>query len=158
MQNVLGSKRYNAINTTVKTKLVRSNSYFDNTFNHALWFCILKLLKSLQNVPKSPQITPEVGTPKLYVKFWWPLFLALKTQFFWPIFALLFYYNALIWIRTEIIIRPFSKIPNYSYDPQVLTRLHKKIHCFLRCQPSRVKSLLTWGLINVFRYTPWKTR
>ena len=24
------------------------------------------------------------GIPKLYVKFWWPLFLALKTRRFWP--------------------------------------------------------------------------
>ena len=24
------------------------------------------------------------GIPKLYVKFWWPLFLALKTTLFWP--------------------------------------------------------------------------
>ena len=24
------------------------------------------------------------GIPKLYVKFWWPLFLALKPRFFWP--------------------------------------------------------------------------
>ena len=24
------------------------------------------------------------GIPKLYVKFWWPMFLALKTRFFWP--------------------------------------------------------------------------
>ena len=24
------------------------------------------------------------GIPKLYVKFWWPLFLALKNLFFWP--------------------------------------------------------------------------
>ena len=32
-------------------------------FNYTLWFCILKSLKSLQNVPKSPKITP--GAPKI---------------------------------------------------------------------------------------------
>ena len=25
-----------------------------------------------------------LGIPKLYVKFWWPLFLVLKTRLFWP--------------------------------------------------------------------------
>ena len=35
----------------------------DKTFYNTLWFCILTLLKSLQNVRKSPQITPEV--PKI---------------------------------------------------------------------------------------------
>ena len=33
---------------------------YDKTFYNTLWFCILKSLKSLQNVLKSPQITPEV--------------------------------------------------------------------------------------------------
>ena len=27
------------------------------------------------------------GTSKLYVKFWWPMFLALKTRLFWPKFT-----------------------------------------------------------------------
>ena len=45
---------------------------FDKTFfNYTLWFCILK---SLQNVPKSPQFTPEV--PKIMylgiIFFTWP--------------------------------------------------------------------------------------
>jgi len=31
-----------------------------------------------------------VGIPKLYVKFWWPLILALKTRPFWPKFTFLF--------------------------------------------------------------------
>ena len=32
----------------------------DKTFYNTLWFCILKSLKSIKNVPKSPQITPDV--------------------------------------------------------------------------------------------------
>ena len=31
------------------------------------------------------------GSPKLYVKFWWPLFLALKTPILWP--KVTFLYN-----------------------------------------------------------------
>ena len=50
MLNVLGSKHFIAVrhNWSVKT-------FMNLTFNYTLRFCILKS----QNVPKSPQITPE---------------------------------------------------------------------------------------------------
>ena len=56
MLNVLGSKHFIAVrhNWSVKTFM-----NLTTTFNYTLWFCILKS----QNVPKSPQITPEV--PKI---------------------------------------------------------------------------------------------
>ena len=41
--------------------MIHLNVYkFDKTFDHTLRFCRICTPKSLQNVPKSPQITPEV--------------------------------------------------------------------------------------------------
>ena len=43
------------------TQMIHLNVYkFDKTFDHTLRFCRIFTPKSLQNVPKSPQITPEV--------------------------------------------------------------------------------------------------
>ena len=45
----------------VQTQPRRLNIYkSDKTFYNTLWFCIIKSLKSLQNVLKLPKITPEV--------------------------------------------------------------------------------------------------
>ena len=57
MQSVKGSTRFAKRFAQPR----RLNIYeSDKTFYSTLWFCILKSLKSLQNVLKSPQITPEV--------------------------------------------------------------------------------------------------
>ena len=52
----------------------------DKTFYNTLWFCLLNSLKSLQNILKSPQITPKVPK-KLHLGHIFLLGLA-KTVFF----------------------------------------------------------------------------
>ena len=70
MLNVLGSKHFIAVrhNWSVKTFM-----NLTTTFNYTLWFCILKS----QNVPKSPQITPEV--PKImHLSHFFPMCILLQ--------------------------------------------------------------------------------
>ena len=53
-----------------------------------------KSVKSLLGKASKIGIFPKQGggsrIPKLYVKFWWPMFLALKTRLFWPKVTFLF--------------------------------------------------------------------
>ena len=75
MQTVQGSTHFaKRVEPYRKVHLYKSEK---KTFYNTLWFCILKSLKSLQNVLKSTQITPEVtksmqteGPPSPYFK--WP--------------------------------------------------------------------------------------